>query len=38
MSQAKVIVTDYLEEPLEIEKEILGDLAEAVALGATREE
>ena len=38
MSQAKVIVTDYLEEPLEIEKEILGDLAEAVALGATSEE
>ena len=38
MSQARVIVTDCLEEPLDLEREILGDLAEIVALGATSDE
>jgi len=38
MSRAKVIVTDYLREPLKIEEKILGDLAEVTALGATTEE
>ena len=38
MSQARVIVTDYLEEPLDLEREILGDLAEVVALQAISEE
>lgn len=38
MSLSKVIVTDYLEEPLKIEREILGEVAEVEALGATNEE
>jgi D-3-phosphoglycerate dehydrogenase/C-terminal binding protein len=33
-SQARVVVTDFLTEPLEIEREILGDLADVVALEA----
>ncbi|MFP6855348.1 MAG: C-terminal binding protein, partial [Opitutales bacterium] len=38
MQQARVIVTDYLEEPLNAEREILGDLAEVRALQATSED
>ena len=38
MSQASVIVTDYREEPLDVEREILGDLAEVKGLQATSEE
>ncbi len=33
----KVIITDFISEPLDIEREILGDLAEVEALGAQRE-
>ncbi|MFT4587353.1 MAG: C-terminal binding protein [Candidatus Binatia bacterium] len=33
----KVVVTDFLEEPLEHERKILGDLAEVVALNAVGE-
>ena len=35
--KARVIVTDFISEPLDIEREILGDLAEVSALGAQRE-
>lgn len=38
MSQARVIVADYLQEPLDLEREILGELAEVTALGATSED
>ena len=38
MSQARVMVTDFLEEPLRLEREILGELAEVTALGATSED
>ena len=38
MSQARVIVTDYREEPLDVERDILGNLAEVIALQATSEE
>ena len=33
----KVIITDFISEPLDYEREILGDLAEVTALGAERE-
>ncbi|MDB6075779.1 MAG: putative 2-hydroxyacid dehydrogenase [Verrucomicrobiaceae bacterium] len=33
----KVIITDFISEPLTYEREILGDLAEVTALGAERE-
>lgn len=32
--KARIVVTDFLEEPLTVEREILGDVAEVVALGA----
>ena len=35
--KAKVIITDFISEPLNSEREILGDLAEVTALGAERE-
>ena len=35
--KAKVIITDFISEPLNYEREILGDLAEVTALGAERE-
>ena len=38
MSKAQVVITDYREEPLDLEREILGDLAEVTALQATSEE
>ena len=34
MAKARVLVTDFLEEPLNIEREIFGDLADIEALGA----
>ena len=34
MNKARVLVTDFLEEPLDIEREILGDIAEVQALKA----
>lgn len=34
MNKARVLVTDFLQEPLDIEREILGDLAEVIALEA----
>ena len=34
--KAKVIITDFISEPLNYEREILGDLAEVTALGAER--
>lgn len=34
MNKARVLVTDFLEEPLDIEREILGDLADIECLGA----
>lgn len=34
MNKARVLVTDFLEEPLDIEREILGDWADIEALGA----
>ncbi len=36
-SKPKVIITDFISEPLDIEREILGGLAEITALGAERE-
>ena len=33
----KVVVTDFITEPLDIEREILGEVAEVVALGANTE-
>ncbi|HUF62088.1 MAG TPA: C-terminal binding protein [Verrucomicrobiales bacterium] len=36
--RGKVVVADFLEEPLVVEREILGDLAEVSALGAEKEE
>ncbi len=38
MSRFKVVVTDFLTEPLDREREILGDLADVVALGALSED
>lgn len=38
MSRAKVIVTDFVPEPLDDERRILGDLADVTALDATSEE
>jgi len=35
--KAKVVITDFISEPLSYEREILGDLAEVTALGAERE-
>ncbi len=35
--KAKVIITDFIQEPLSYEREILGDLAEVVALDAKHE-
>lgn len=34
----KVVVTDFIHEPLEIEREVLGDIAEVVALSAESSE
>lgn len=36
-SKPQVIITDFISEPLDIEREILGDLADVSALGAERE-
>ena len=36
-SKPQVLITDFISEPLDIEREILGDLAEVTALGAERE-
>lgn len=33
----KVIITDFISEPLDYEREILGDIADVTALGAARE-
>lgn len=38
MSRAQVIVTDFVSEPLDVEREILGELADVTALDAFREE
>ena len=38
MSRAKVIITDFVSEPLDLEREVLGDLADVVALDALSEE
>lgn len=35
--KAKVVITDFISEPLEYERAILGDLADVVALNATHE-
>jgi C-terminal binding protein len=35
--KAKVVITDFISEPLDIEREILGDLAEVTALSARQE-
>ena len=35
--RAKVVVTDFITEPLDHERRILGDLAEVVALNAMSE-
>src|SRR5688572_28774165 len=34
---ARVIITDFIEEPLDYERQILGDLAEVTALNALHE-
>jgi C-terminal binding protein len=38
MSRAKVIITDFVSEPLDIERQELGDVAEVVALDAYSED
>ncbi len=35
MADFQVIVTDFIDEPLEIERAVLGDIADIMALGAT---
>lgn len=35
MHKFKVVVTDFIHEPLEIEREVLGDIADVVSAGAT---
>src|SRR5690606_36443036 len=37
MSQQKVVVTDFLDEPFDVERQILGDVARVVGLNAVRE-
>lgn len=38
MSRAKVIVTDFVPEPLDLERQVLGDLADVVGLNAFSED
>lgn len=38
LARFRVVVTDFIDEPLSIERELLGDIAEVVALNATSEE